>query len=76
MVLSGPLRTGPGLGSSLSASLDIKLGAKLKDYPFASYALILKNILLHSRNILPDYVQGYSRGCARLKVIPLTLHPD
>ena len=37
-----------------------------------SLATRLKIILLHSRNILRlDYVQGYSRGCARLKIILL-----
>ena len=50
MVLSWTLRTGPGLGSRLGASLDIKLGDRLKI------------ILLHSTPCLGIYSQITSKA--------------
>jgi len=59
---------GPALGSRLGARLDIKIGAKLKVI-LSHHASDTKEYPFTFSEYSPVYIQGYSRGCARLKII-------
>jgi hypothetical protein len=63
-----------GLGSPDTKGLSSFHAVLSQTLPSPGSRLVtrLKIILLHVSEYTPAYCQGYSRGCARLKVIPLT----